>query len=467
MAEEESGFKCPSKIEIVPTAEIFSFDFTFKMSGTENANIDYSTKPITLSTKPFKYDILRINKGINDPISRHWPKIETLVPLKLTKKIKIFGKTFPIPFKIPVLTQNLNEIYIAHKKVQITFFTIPSFKFKINSSLNWAGSVDNTFSISCETKGGCILAKDTAALIDGYYNDGKKILEMKDASERTDRISKMLHDKDFYLLSISTALLTYLLRDGLAANYTIKDASGKLKWMMNTFYMEFGDLKINIPKFQIELEFDNILKDNPITVSGSPEKGLTVTVQLIEIPGGDFFELMLKGLQNTLNLAKKATGTDYDADYIKELEDILDQLNKDDDVVTKWIKKYLGISFTIILSFVFCPAGMANVPPTPFYLKVELDLNINPYKILDDLFDAAEVIQDALSKFENDFMDEVKEISPSFAHPLEKILQGALNTFNKELKTATEKGKKMINNKYINKVYKPALVAFIPIEPPP
>ena len=32
MAEEESGFKCPSKIEIVPTAEIFSFDFTFKMS---------------------------------------------------------------------------------------------------------------------------------------------------------------------------------------------------------------------------------------------------------------------------------------------------------------------------------------------------------------------------------------------------------------------------------------------------
>jgi hypothetical protein len=477
MAEEEaeSKFECPSKIEIVPTSEIFSFDFTFKMSGTENANVDYTTKPITLTTKPFKYDILAINsknKGINDPISKHWPLIETWKTTNITKKIKIFGKTYKIKIPIPKPTQTFYEVYTLKQKAQITFFTIPSFKFKINSSLNWAGSIDNTFSISCEKPGTCLLSTDTAALIDGYYNDTKKILEMTNASDRTTRISTMLSDPKFYLLSTSTALLTYLLRDGLAANYTINNASGKLNWTMNTFYIEFGDLKITIPKFQIKLDFPDLLKDpitgetHPVTVSGSPESGLTVTVQLLEVPNGDFFGLMIDSLQNTLELAKKATGTDYDADYVKELEDILAQLQNADDLVTKWIQKYLGISFTIVFSFVFCPAGMSNEPPTPFYLKVELDLDINPYKILDELFDAAEAIEESLSEFENDFMNDIKEISPSFAHPLEKMLQGALNTLNKELKTATEKGQKMIDNKYVNKIYTIALATYVPIEPP-
>jgi hypothetical protein len=295
---------------------------------------------------------------------------------------------------------------------------------------------------------------------------------MTNASDRTTRISTMLSDPKFYLLSTSTALLTYLLRDGLAANYTINNASGKLNWTMNTFYIEFGDLKITIPKFQIKLDFPDLLKDpitgetHPVTVSGSPESGLTVTVQLLEVPNGDFFGLMIDSLQNTLELAKKATGTDYDADYVKELEDILAQLQNADDLVTKWIQKYLGISFTIVFSFVFCPAGMSNEPPTPFYLKVELDLDINPYKILDELFDAAEAIEESLSEFENDFMDDIKEISPSFAHPIEKMLQGALNTLNKELKTATEKGQKMIDNKYVNKIYTVALATYVPIEPP-
>ena len=90
MSEEaESKFECPSKIEIVPTSNIFSFNFNINMSGNENANVNYSSKPITLSTKPFKYDILAINtknKGVNDPISKHWPLIETWKTTNITKK---------------------------------------------------------------------------------------------------------------------------------------------------------------------------------------------------------------------------------------------------------------------------------------------------------------------------------------------------------------------------------------------
>lgn len=471
-------FECPKSIEIVPTANLFSFDFAVDMSGNESTNINYSTKPVSLSTKPFKYDILQINKGINDPISKHWPLIETWKTKSITKKIKIFGKTYKISIPFPHPTQAYNEIYTKKVTAKIIFFTIPSFKFQMNSNLAFSGSVDCNFTISVESKaitgGVCLLSTATAGLIDNFYNDGIQILSPTlTADQRETRITNMLTNPKFIAYASATTILTYLLRDGLCANFTINKASGKINWTLNSFYMEFGDLKINIPKFQIELDFPDILKDpitgqeHPVTVSGSPESGLTVTVQLLSVPNGDFFAIMLTGLQNTLDAAKKLTGTDYDASYINELQTVLDQLNKADDSVTSWIQKYLGISFTTVFSFVFCPAGMTNEPPTPFYLRAELDLQVNPYKILDDLFDAAEAIEDAMATFENDFLNEVKEIGPSFAHPLEKMLQGALNAVNKELKSATDSGKKMIDNKYINKIYNPALTAYIPIEPAP
>lgn len=233
--------------------------------------------------------------------------------------------------------------------------------------------------------------------------------------------------------------------------------------------MEFGDLKINIPRFRIVLDFPDILKDpitgqeHPVTVTGNPVTGLTVTVQLLEIPNLDFYGLMLTGLQNTLNIAKQATGTAYDGDYVKALEDILTQLRDGDNIVTKWIQKYLGISFNIIFSFVYCPAGMESVPPSPFFIKVELDLNINPYKILDDLFDAAEVIEKTMAAFEKQLLTEVKEIGPSFAHPIEHMIQGALNTLNKELQSSTSLVKKLIDNKYINTEYRVPVIAMAAI----
>jgi hypothetical protein len=36
---------------------------------------------------------------------------------------------------------------------------------------------------------------------------------------------------------------------------------------------------------------------------------------------------------------------------------------------------------------------MSNIPPTPFYLSVEIYLHVNPYKIITELFDAAEAIE--------------------------------------------------------------------------
>jgi len=106
---------------------------------------------------------------------------------------------------------------------------------------------------------------------------------------------------------------------------------------------------------------------------------------------------MHKSQKNTLKREKSATGTSDDAAYVKELEDILAQFQNADDSVTKWLKEYLGMEYTITFYFEFCPEGMSNVPPTPFYIKVELEIEINPYKILDEMFDGAEVIEKTLS----------------------------------------------------------------------
>ena len=282
----------------------------------------------------------------------------------------------------------------------------------------------------------------------------------------------MVKDPKFLIYTQSTLLLTYLLRDGLTASFSVLKGSSNINWTLNSFYIEFGDLKIQIPKFQIELNFPDILKDpitgqeHPVTVSANPGEGLVARVQLLSIPNGDFFGLMLTSLQTTLNQAKASTGSSYDSNYVKELEDTLSKLKNTDDKVTKWLQKYLGISYTIIFSFVFCPAGMSNVPPTPFYLSVELDLKVNPYKIVDELFDEAESIEKTMSRFEDDFWDDVANIkNTSFAHPLEKMLHGALKQLNKELLSETKKAQKEMNNKYVNKIYSPIFVASIPIVP--
>lgn len=472
-------FECPKTIEVVPTANLFSFNFPININGTESTNVNYSTNPITLSTKPIKYDILQINKGINDPISKHWPLIETWKSKTIKKKVKIFGKKYDIPITIYKPTQAVDEIYTKKVSEKLTFFEIPSFVFQLNTDLAFSGHVDCNFTLSVEGKGSCLLSTVTANAIDGFYkqfhNSNINILTMS-SSDRTNYINNMITDPNFLASSFAATaalILSYLMRDGLCANFTVNKASGKLNWNLNKFYIEFGDLKITIPQFTIDLDFPDILKDpitgqeHPVTVSGSPESGLTVTVQLLEVPNGDFFSIMLTGLQNTLNAAKQATGTAYDGDYVKELEDILTQLRDADDTVTKWIQKYLGISFDIIFSFVYCPAGMESEPPSPFFINVQLDLNINPYKILDDLFDAAEVIEKTMAAFENDLLKAVEEIGPSFAHPIEHMIQGALNTLNKELQSATNSAQKLIDNKYLNKEYFIALSATIPIEPPP
>ena len=467
-------FECPKETEIAPYSELFSFDFTTNMNGTNTQNINYTANKIPFFTNLFKYDILEINKGINNPVSKHWPVIETWKTINTTKIKKIFGKKFPIKQFLYKPTQTVNEIFTSFQKPKLTFYTIPTFKFQMNSNFKIVGSLSNNFTLSVEGKGGCLLKDTTAKLIDDYYNDGKQILQMSNSTDRTNRIINMVANPKFLAYVSATVILTYLLRDGLSAEFSVLKASSKINWTLNSFYIEFGDLKIQIPKFQIELDFPDLLKDpitgqeHPVTVSADPGAGLTARVQLISIPNGNFYGLMITSLQNTLNLAKSATGSDYDANYVKELEDILSQLQNVNDTVTQWLQKYLGISYTITFSFLFCPAGISNVPPTPFYLLVEIDLQVNPYKIINELFDAAEVIEKTMIDFENKFWDDMKSIkNTGFAHPLENMLKGSLNRLNKELLSATEKAQKEMNNKYVNKIYSPVYLVSIPIEPPP
>ena len=461
-------FKCPKGNSVSPVSNLFSFDFAVNMSGNYTTNYDYSTKAITFGTKTIPYDILKINFGVNDPLSKHYPKILTWKNKKIKKHIKLFGKKFDISVNIPAPTQTYNEIYTKKESIKIIFFTIEPFKFKINATLSFSGNMNNNFTMSVSGIDGCLLQLTTAGLIDDYFNDGNQILSMS-TSDQTTRIINMLEDPKFLEYAMGATLLTYLLRDGLCAKYTILKAGGKIKFALNNLNFEYGDLKIAFPSFNIDIDIPDLLKDpitgqtHTVSVSGNATSGLIVTVQLIVIENLDFFELIITGLQNTLKLAQNATGTSYNPDYVKELEDILAQLQNADDSVTNWITKYLGMTCTITISFVFCPAGMASVPPTPFFLDINLTLNINPYKILDDLFDSGIVIEEAAAEFENDFLNDVKSLTND--HTIDNMLKSALNTVNKELITATKAAKDKINNKYLNKVYTVSFNVYIPIEP--
>jgi hypothetical protein len=483
--------KCPDKINLVPTYNLFSINFPVNMSGSATTNINYQTKAISLSSPKFSYDIPQMNisnNGINDPKSKHWPLIETWKIKKITVKKKIFGQTVPIPIQIPIATQTFYEIYILKKSAKITFFTIPSFKFQMNTTSNHKVNVNCNFTLSVEKSGGSLLAASTAESINEFYklfHNSNIDIQTMSTTDRSNYINNMLSDPNFLATSFaatSTLILAYILRDGLTLNFTVlKALVTTLNWTVNSFYIEFGDLNINIPSFQLSLDqvpgfkspFD-VLKDpitgqeHPVTVSGSQSDGLTVTIQLLSIPNLDFFSLLITCLQNTLKLATDGAGNalpGYTQSYIQDLQSTLTLLNDAEQSVTKWIQKYLGITCGLIFSFVFCPGGMSNVPPTPFYLKVQLNLTINPYKILDDLFDAAKLIENEMTKFENNFIKDLGPITPKNFHSLDNTLKSALNIVNKELKDATDSSQKLIDNKYLNKVYPVAISAFIPIAP--
>ena len=55
-------FECPKETEIAPYSELFSFDFTTNMNGTNTQNINYTANKIPFFTNLFKYPILEINK---------------------------------------------------------------------------------------------------------------------------------------------------------------------------------------------------------------------------------------------------------------------------------------------------------------------------------------------------------------------------------------------------------------------
>ena len=108
--------KCPEKITVVPDSNLFSFNFTTNINGTETININYSANQIPFFTNLFKYDILEINKGINNPISKHWPLIETWKTINTTKIKKIFGKKYNIKIPLYKPTQTVNEIFTSFQK---------------------------------------------------------------------------------------------------------------------------------------------------------------------------------------------------------------------------------------------------------------------------------------------------------------------------------------------------------------
>ena len=63
------------------------------------------------------------------------------------------------------------------------------------------------------------------------------------------------------------------------------------------------------------------------------------------------------------------------------------------------------------------------------------------------------------------FNDDETVVKNAIIKNIKHINQYAL--VNKELQNSTQSAQKMIDNKYLNKTYKPAFAVNIPIEPPP
>lgn len=449
---------------VAPTGEteIFGFDFNTKMGGEERVNINFHLDPLEIAL-PFslfpKFKFLKCNWGANDPIQKWYPKITTWRDKIIKKRIRLFGKYRYIPFLIPLPTQAYNELYIDDVELDdIPLFTIPSFNLDLDFTAGGSFTLETHFSLILSGISGLLLAFDTQQLI--------KNIDGANAPDMT-KMSKTEVNTYIATLAVEAAfapVLAYLVRDGKSLSYTINHLFGDAYIDMKELKLEFGDLKIVIPKFRLAIKVPDILADHPVEVEIGSDRALKVKILLFTIKG-DFFQDMINGIEDTLSKAENATKYDF-----KALQDTLDFLKDSNNVVSQWAKNHLGLRSEYNFYFVLCPSGMSPGPesphpPTPFFIQIEFLIYFNPYKILETIIDYTQQLNSATEKCSRTIANKIPGVPKPYKQTLQKQIDSSTKSVTKPIRKGLKDIKKRLDNKLINAERKVNGYSNIPIVP--
>jgi hypothetical protein len=431
-------------------SELFGFDFNTPMGGEENTKIKFETDPVRLSV-PLTLipKFLKVNWGIHDPKQDWYPLVATWKLRTIKTKIHTIWGNININIKLPVPTQALNEIYLDEIDLaDIPLFTIPSFKFNLDVSIGGLFTLNSHFGVIATGISGMLLAADTQQLIKNI--DGENAPDMNKMSNS---------EVNTYLASITAEtafapVLGYLVRDCISVSYTIKKLFGSGYIDMNEFKLEFGDLKIVIPKFRMAITVPDVLANNPIEVEVGRDRSLKVSILLFTI-NGNFIQDIINGIQNTLAIVKDDIKNEkiYNVTKLQEALDFLIDKNNV-HISSDWVKNHLGLRSEYKFYFVLCPSGMrpspdSPYPPTPFFIKIEFIIHFNPYKILETMLDFDEILTEAIS-------DAIIYIAHKYGysketrHVFEKQNKSAIKSITKDIEKGIKDIKKSLNTKMIN-----------------
>jgi hypothetical protein len=301
---------------------------------------------------------------------------------------------------------------------------------------------------------GLLLAMDTQQLIKDFDSDNPPDMSQMSKTEVNTYIGRLAAEVAF------APILAYLVRDGISLSYTINHLFGDAYIDMRELKLEFGDLKIVIPKFRLKINVPDVLADHPVEVEVGADKALKVKVLLFTIKS-DFFEDMINGIKDTLSKAEDATKFDF-----KALQDTLNFLEDTNNVASQWAKNHLGLRSEYNFYFVLCPSGMRQTPATPFYIQIEFLIFFNPYKILETIIDYTQQLNGATEKFSNTLANKVPGVPKPYKHTLQKQIDSSTKSVTKPIRKGLKDIKKRLDNKLINAERKVKGYSNIPLVPP-
>jgi hypothetical protein len=444
-------------------SELFGFDFNAKMGGEERVNIDFhlDATDIVLPFNLFpKFPFLKVNvvdnSEINDRIQDWWPLLATWRKKSCKIKIRINKKWIPIP-PIPYWTptQAISEIYVGDVKLDdIQLFTIPSFNLKLDVTAGGSFTLQSHFGMILSGISGLLLAMDTQQLIKDFDSDNPPDMSQMSKTEVNTYIGRLAVQVAF------APILAYLVRDGISLSYSINHLFGDAYIDIQELKLEFGDLKIVIPKFRLKINVPDVLADHPVEVEVGSDRTLKVKVLLFTIKS-DFFEDMINGIKDTLSKAEDATKFDF-----PELRKTLNFLEDTNNVASQWAKNHLGLRSEYNFYFVLCPSGMTQTPATPFYIQIEFIIFFNPYKILETIIDYTQQLNGATEKFSNTLKEQAKILPKPVIHTVAKQVNSGIKKAARPIRKGLNDVKKRLDNKLINAERKVKGYSNIPIIPP-
>jgi hypothetical protein len=421
--------------------------------------------------------MMRINNGCNPPKSKHWPKICDWVWGTASKKIKFCGLSRKITYNTYLPTKCYNEVYSSHEMFEsYDVYKLPSFKFNFIIKISCNFDIQSTFEIDSEGMTQAMMADPSLVPSGGRLQlTTQEQINLLYALSDSGTIGNMSTEQRVAFLKAKVKengaekIIPYLLNDSITYKYTITSLISSCKMDVQTFEMSFGDLKITIPKFQINITIGNIADTNPIIVTYDASGKFTAQVLVYSTKNTnlDFFVLMVNSIADTVEQYKHDDNTTYD---IKELQNVLNILQDKNNAITIWLHENIGLTYELNVYLFLCLAkatidDVGKAPASAFSIKTEFKVKYNPYKILETLLDVAKEINAIMVNVEDALLEEIKDIPGSFSHTLDSLLDSALKKYNKVIKKGLDAAKKDITNKYIGQSFDMTTTLYVPIDP--